>query len=119
MKLIYVVIFLFLFFVCFSGETEKGAVVKFKKEGGKVTYSITIKESFKKNKEAPFKFELKKGGNILKKVAWNEFIEKPENSFSFSSESGEDNINYWFIVCKYKDGKQINCQTITLKETIN
>jgi hypothetical protein len=102
------------FAICLSAKDKKQeATVTFSKTEKGVDYRIDLIPSFKINKDAPFKFELKKGdGSILKKVALKEFSNK-EKSFSYKSELGEKKLKYWFIACRYKGKEVVACKTFT------
>ncbi len=109
---------LFFTFASALFAAEKEADVSFAKEGGKVEYKLTVRKPFKINTKAPFKFNLKKKDTVVRKVAFKEFSSSKEGVYLYNSTEGESHMHYWFIACKYKDGKQVACKTFTGKHEI-
>ena len=96
------------------------AKVTFEKKADGVHYTIAIEPPFKMNKQAPFKFELRKSEQeLLKKVELTEFKKDDKNeNYHYLSTTGEKRFNYWFIACKYKGDEVIACKTFTAKQDI-
>jgi len=98
---------------------KKSDTVTFSKEK-LINYTIELEEHFKMNTGAPFQFYLKKDDKeILKKVKLEEFEKKSETLYKFSSDIGEKKFKYFFVACKYKDGKQIACKTFRKEKNID
>jgi len=94
----------------------KEAEVKWKKTKGDVEYTVKFASDFKLNKDAPFKFFLKdKDGKDIEKVAWHNFKKGKDKKYRYVSKIGENKTYYWFVACKYADGKVIACKTFSEK----
>jgi hypothetical protein len=105
--------FTILFALSLSG---KEAEVKWKKTDKSVEYTVSFAKDFKLNKDAPFKFFLKdKEENDIEKVAWHSFKKGKDGKYRYVSKKGEKKTNYWFVACKYADGKIIACKTFSEK----
>jgi len=105
-----------LFALSLSG---KEAEVKWKKTDKNVEYTVKFAKDFKLNKDAPFKFFLRdKDGKDIKKVAWNDFKKGKDGKYRYLSKKGEKKTYYWFVACKYIDGKVIACKTFSEKFVI-
>lgn len=96
------------------------ATVSVEKKADGTAYTITIQPPFKINREAPFKFELRKNEQeLIRKVDLAEF-KKDEKSeiYQYFSTAGEKRFHYWFIACKYKGDEVIACKTFTAKQDL-
>ncbi|HNT28883.1 MAG TPA: hypothetical protein PKH10_11995 [bacterium] len=121
-------LFPFLFFcliVSAEGKDQKTekpaeATVSFEKKEGGVDYTIAIQPPFKMNREAPFKFELRRDANdTLKKVALDEFAKDGKSeTYRYRSVMNEKQIYYWFIACKYKGEEVVACKTFSAKQDL-
>ncbi len=96
------------------------AKVTFEKKGSGTAYTITIDAPFKMNKQAPFKFELRKNEQeLIKKVELAEFKKDEKNeTYQYISTAGEKRFHYWFIACKYKGDEVVACKTFTAKQDL-
>lgn len=106
---------------CIAGEEKKEseAIIAFVKKDKAVEYSIDIKEPFKMNLKAPFRFELLKGEKeVVKKVLLNDFKFNGKGHYSYTSNLEEKSLFYWFIACEHKNGEVVACKTFTGKKEI-
>lgn len=96
------------------------ATVSFEKKADGVHYAITILPPFKMNREAPFKFELRRDANdVIKKVALDEFTKEGKHeTYRYRSVTNEKQLYYWFIACKYKDDEVVACKTFSAKQDL-
>ncbi|HOW50588.1 MAG TPA: hypothetical protein PLV42_00940 [bacterium] len=96
------------------------AKVTFEKKADGVLYTIAIDPPFKMNRQAPFKFELRKSEQeLIKKVELAEFKKDEKNeTYQYTSTTGEKRFHYWFIACKYKGDEVVACKTFTAKQDI-
>jgi len=102
--------------VLFASSKEKEAKVEWKKVKSGVEYTVSFVPDFKLNKDAPFKFFLKdKDGKDIEKVAWQNFEKGKDGKYRYVSKIGEKKTYYWFVACKYADGKVIACKTFSEK----
>lgn len=101
-------------------EKPSEATVNFEKKEGGVDYTIAILPPFKMNREAPFKFELRRDANdTIKKLALDEFAKDPKSeTYRYRSAMNEKQIYYWFIACKYKGEEVVACKTFSAKQDL-
>lgn len=102
--------------ILFASSKEKEAKVEWKKIKSGVEYTVSFVSDFKLNLDAPFKFFLKDSdGKEMVKVKWSDFKKGKDGKYRYVSEKGEKKTSYWFVACKYADGKVIACKTFSEK----
>lgn len=100
--------------ILFASSKEKEATVEWKKIKSGVEYTVSFVPDFKLNMSAPFKFFLNDAeGKEMAKVKWGDFKKGKDGKYRYLSEKGEKKTFYWFVACKYADGKIIACKTFS------
>ncbi len=73
---------------------------------------IAIKEPFALNNEAPFKFKLQNDkGDTVENITKSQFAGDGKHSFEYKTKTVAKHYSYWFVACKYEDGKVKACKT--------